>query len=174
MERLFVVDLKDYDENWERSKRPTVRAIIQFGDKLAMEHNQKYDYYAFPGGGIEEGEDFHQALIREVKEEVGLIVIPETIEEFGSALRLNSSHRYERTIFEQENFYYKCKVHDVIGEQMLDKKEVEEGFALSFVLPEDALRKNRYNDHKENNGGIKIERESRILEILINEKEQNR
>ena len=174
MKRLFVIDLKDYDENWERSKRPTVRAIIQVDDKLAMVHNEKYDYYAFPGGGIEEGENFHQALIREVKEEVGLIVIPETIEEFGSVLRLNSSHRFEETIFEQENFYYKCKASDVISEQMLDEEEAEEGFSLVFVSPEEALRKNRYDDHKEDNGGIWIERESRILEILIKENDYNR
>ena len=174
MERLFVIDLKDYDENWEKSKRPTVRAIIRVDDKLAMVHNEKYDYYAFPGGGIEEGEDFHQALIREVKEEVGLMVIPETIEEFGSALRLNSSRRFEKTIFEQENFYYKCKAYDMIGEQMLDEEEAEEGFALVFVSPEEALRKNRYDDHKEDNGGIWIERESRILEILIKENDYNR
>lgn len=97
-------------------------------------------------------------------------VIPETIEEFGSALRLNSSHRFERTIFEQENFYYKCKVYNTIGERMLDEEEAEEGFTLAFVSPEEALRKNRYDDHKEENGGIWIERESRILEILMKEK----
>ena len=170
MKRLFIVDLKDYDENWKRSQRATVRAIIQFDDKLAMVHNEKYDYYAFPGGGIEEGEDFQQALIREVKEEVGLTVIPESIEEFGSALRLNNSHKFEKTIFEQENFYYTCKVYNTIGEQMLSESEAEEGFSLVFVSPEEALRKNRYDDHKEENGGIWIERESRILEIYIKEK----
>lgn len=173
MERLFVIDLKDYNENWKRSKRPTVRAIIWHDDKLAMIYNKKYDYYAFPGGGIEEGEDFHQALIREVKEEVGLKVIPGTIEEFGSVLRLHSSHRFERTIFEQENFYYRCKVEDVIEEQMLDEEEAEEGFSLVFISLEEALKKNRYGNHKEGNGKIWIERESRILEILIEKKDNS-
>ena len=167
MERLFVIDLKDYDENWEHSVRPTVRGIIWRGGKLAMVYNQKYDYYAFPGGGVEEGEDYHQALIREVREEIGLRVLPESIKEFGSALRLNSSQKFERTIFEQENFYYLCEAGEDIEEQVLDEYEKEEGFKLAFVSPEEALRKNRYDDHKEDNGGVWIERESRILELLI-------
>ncbi|MBE5926353.1 MAG: NUDIX domain-containing protein [Lachnospiraceae bacterium] len=167
MKRLFVIDLKDYDENWERSLRPTVRAIIKKDDELAMVHNQKYDYYAFPGGGVEEGESFHQALIREVKEETGLNVIHETITEFGSALRLNSSKLYENTIFEQENFYYICQVENVVGEQVLEDYEAEEGLKLAFVTPEEALRKNRFDDHKEDNDAIWLERETRVLEIYM-------
>lgn len=167
MEHLFVIDLKDYDVNWPCSKRPSVRAIIQKGDKLAMVYDQKYDYYTFPGGGIEEGETFHQALVREVEEEVGLLVIPESIEEFGSALRRGSSYRFEKTIFEQENFYYTCKTYERIVEQKLDEGEAEEGYTLVWVSPEEAWRKNRFDDHKEENGGVWIERETRILEIIV-------
>lgn len=99
MKRLLVMDMKDYDEAWERSVRPSVRAIIEWNGKLAMVHNLKYDYYMFPGGGIEEGESYHEALAREVKEETGLIVIPETIEEYGSILRVQKSLLFEQTIF---------------------------------------------------------------------------
>lgn len=108
-------------------------------------------------------------MIREVKEETGLSVIPDTIEEFGSVLRLNNSHRYENTIFEQENFYYKCKTYDFVEEQKLDEGELEEKFVLEFVTPEEALAKNRRDCHDDENGGIWIERESKILEILIDE-----
>ena len=167
MERLFVIDLKDYDENWERSLRPTTRAIIIKDDKLAMVYNQKYDFYAFPGGGIEEGEDFYHALIREVREEVGLIVKPETIKEFGSALRISSSKIFEKTIFEQENFYYICQVEDVIEEQILEGYEAEQGFELAFVTPEDALRKNRFDNHKDGKDAVWLERETRIIEMFI-------
>ena len=174
MERLFVVDLKDYDESWERSARPTVRAIVQCGDKLAMVHNETYDYYEFPGGGIEEQESYHDALIREVKEELGLDIIPETIEEYGSTLRLHSSHKYERTIFEQETFFYKCRAYDTIGSQSLTEKEAAEGFLLAFVSPEDALQQNRFGDHKEENGGAWIEVQSKLLELLVKENDHNK
>lgn len=167
MKRLFTIDLQDYDPRWPHSKRPTVRAIIRRGEKLAMIHKLKYDYYAFPGGGIEDGETYHDALIREVHEETGLRVIPNSIEEFGSALRLNGSRKYKNAIFEQENFYYTCTVEDTVDAQQLSEGEVEDQFTLEFVSAEDALRKNRYDDHGEETGGIWIERESRILEILI-------
>ena len=170
MERLFVIDVKDYDENWERSFRPSVRAIIQKDDKIAMVYNQKYDYYAFPGGGIEEGESFHQALLREVKEETGLNVILDSIEELGSALRVSKSFAFENTIFVQENFYYICQAEDAIGEQRLEGYEAEQGMVLEFVNPEEALRKNRFGDHKEESDRVWIERETKILEMYIETK----
>lgn len=47
-----------------------------------------------------------QALIREVREETGLIVIPDSIDEFGSVVRRQKSNKSPNTIFEQENFYF--------------------------------------------------------------------
>ena len=45
-----------------------------------MIHSLKYDYYKFPGGGIENGENPVEAMIRETREEAGLVVKPETSE----------------------------------------------------------------------------------------------
>lgn len=167
MKRLFTIDLKDYDEEWEHSKRPSARGIIVKGDKLALIHNMKYDYYEFPGGGIEEGESFEEGLIREVKEETGLTVIPESIREFGSALRLSKSRKLENTVFEQESFYYLCEVFSEIGDTKLEDYEEAEGLILEFVKPEDAVYVNRNNDHGEDKDGVWIERETRILEEYI-------
>ena len=36
--------------------------------KVAMIHSLKYDYFKFPGGGIENGEDPVEAMIRETQE----------------------------------------------------------------------------------------------------------
>ena len=170
MRRLFTLDLHDYDENWKHDLRPTVRGIIEKDGKLALIHKREFDYYAFPGGGIDEGETYEEALIREVKEETGLIVIPESIREYGGALRLNKSTRFPETVFEQENYNYKCRVLDEVGEQNLDEEEALEGFDLVFVTPEEARRKNRYDDHGEENGGIWMERENILIEMQIFEK----
>lgn len=168
MRRLFTLDLHDYDESWPHDLRPTVRGIIEKDGKLGLIYEAEGDYYGFPGGGIEKGETYEEALLREVEEETGLIVLQESITEYGGALRLNKSTKFPKTVFEQENFYFKCRVRTEMGIQNL--QEGEEGFVLAFVTPEEARRKNRYENHGPENGGIWNERESIILEMLIFEK----
>ena len=168
MKRLFTLDLHDYDESWPHDLRPTVRGIIEKDGKLGLIYEAEGDSYGFPGGGIEKGETYEEALLREVEEETGLLVLPESITEYGGALRLNKSTKFPETVFEQENFYFKCRVRDEMGNRNL--QEGEEGFELVFVTLEEARRKNRYDDHGPENGGIWNERECIILEMLIFEK----
>ena len=165
MKQLFFVDLKDYDEAWPHSKRPSVRGIIWRDGKLAMVHSLKYDYYKFPGGGIEGDESHETTLIREVKEETGLTVIPDSIKEYGYVLRLQKSDYLENTVFEQENFYYTCEVLETVGEQKLDDYEAEEGFTLEFVTPEEAIRTD-WNCRCTEWDRAMVERETRVLEGL--------
>ena len=57
MRLLFEMDAKNYDPNGTVFSRPSVRGIILRDGTVAMVHSLKYDYYKFPGGGIEPGED---------------------------------------------------------------------------------------------------------------------
>lgn len=169
MKRLFTIDLQDYNPEWPHSTRPSARAIIMRDGKLALVHNGKRDYYMFPGGGVEAGESHEEALIREVREESGLVVIPESIKEYGSALRLSKSSVFENTVFDQENFYYWCEVQEIVEVPEYDVHEIEEQYSLEYLTPEEAVRRNRQNDHGEENGGVWIERETRVMELLVKE-----
>lgn len=166
MKLLFTIDKKDYDESWQHSKRPSIRAVIFNGGKLSMVYSVRDKYYKFPGGGMEENEDHHSTLIREVKEEVGLNVIPSSIKEFGEVVILGKSGLYENTVFEQENFYYFCEVGGSISEQQLDEYEAESGFELRYVTPEEAYELDRQYPDVDF-----LVRESRVLEMLIERKE---
>ena len=56
MRLLFEIDTKDYDINGTAFVRHSARCINIKNGKVAMVHSLKYDYYKFPGGGIEKGE----------------------------------------------------------------------------------------------------------------------
>ena len=166
MRLLFELDTKDYDPNGVPFVRPSVRGIIIRDGKIAMVHSLKYDYYKYPGGGIEPGETLTDALIREVAEESGLQVIPGSIREYGLVHRVQKSDRAD--IFIQDNYYYLCDAQDAVQPQHLDDYEAEERFTLEYVEPQHAIRTNRYADHGPKDP-IMLEREARVLEMLMEE-----
>ncbi len=168
MRLLFALDKKDYGACMRTFVRNSSRSIIIRGGRIAMIHSRKYDYYKFPGGGIEPGETPEDALIRETREEAGLIVIPESIQEYGYVHRIQRSPGDERECFVQDNFYYLCRAEYKPGRQDLDDYESEEGFTPVFIEAETAIFANRRKDHGPGKQ-VGIEREARVLELLISE-----
>ena len=166
MKELFSIDLNDYEHNYIVYKRPSARGIIISGDKIALVYSKKEKYYKFPGGGIKENEDMHTALIREVREEVGLTVIPESIIEFGSVMRRQKSNYSPDTIFEQENFYFLCKAEKYVSDQELDDYEKDAEFVLRFVNIEDAIKTNRNYHSDDLFNEIMIKREEKVLQLV--------
>lgn len=140
MRLLFTIDKKNYIENGTVFRRPSVRGIIIKGNKIAMIHSLKYDYYKFPGGGIEKDETQQDALIREVQEESGLIVLPASIRPFGLVRRIEKGFSVD--IFMQDNYYYLCDAEEAPAAQNLDDYEAEERFTLEIVSPTHAIRAN--------------------------------
>ena len=59
----------------------TVLCLIQDGNKILLQNRVKEDWkgYTFPGGHVEPGESFVDAVIREMKEETGLDISNPTI-----------------------------------------------------------------------------------------------
>lgn len=167
MKRLFEIDLHDYKDGDSVFSRPSSRAIIlDDSGRIALVYSQKEKYYKFPGGGINKGEDKKEALIREVREETGLMVIPETIEEYGSVLRRQKSNISPNTIFEQENFYYICKVGNQVVGQDLDDYEKGAEFELRFVCPDEAIDVNLKYRTEDYFDEIMIKRETKLLQII--------
>ena len=121
----------------------------------------KYDYYKFPGGGIEDGESLEEALLREVAEESGLQVILPSIREYGLVHRVQKGQKEAKFI--QDNYYFLCEVEEKVGAQQLDDYEAEEEFTLEYVDPAHAICVNRDKDP------IMLEREARVLEMMIQE-----
>ena len=168
MRKLFDIDKKDYSQCTSVFTRNSARSIIIKDKKIAMIHSRKYDYYKFPGGGVETGEDPVEAMIRETGEEAGLIVIPETVKEYGYVHRIQKSDKDHTQCFVQDNYYYLCSVQEDLTSQVLNDYEAEESYELEYVEPMAAIRKNRSVKGSPYNQ-MMFEREALVLELLISE-----
>ena len=168
MRLLFEIDLEDYDKKGKAFIRPSARAIIIKDNKVYMVHSLVYDYYKFPGGGIEKNESNIDALIRETAEEAGLVVIKDSIKEYGYVHRIQKSDHEGISMFIQDNYYYLCDVEKNRINQKLDDYEDFEKFTLELIEPEIAINTNRYSNHGPKDQNM-LEREAKVLELLIKE-----
>lgn len=168
MKELFVIDLHDYDQTYKTFRRPSARGIIIKDNKIALVFSKKEKYYKFPGGGIHDNEDIISALIREVKEETGLIVIPDSVRDFGKAVRRQKSNKEKNTVFEQVNYYYFCNVEDQVLSQKLDDYEKTAEFTLKLVDIDDAIRTNEKYHSDDLFDDIMIQRETKVLKLIRN------
>jgi len=161
------MDLCDYDPALPRFVRPSVRAIILRGGKVAMEYVTRDGYYKFPGGGIDEGETQIETLCRETREEAGLVVRPETAKPYGMVPRIRLSKDGEH-IFEQMNYYYLCGVLPDPVPTNRDAYEIEEGFTLEWADPKTVIAANLAADAKGLGWGMPW-REAHVLQMLVDE-----
>lgn len=177
MQTLFKLDYQNYNPEWKKSKRDSARGIIIFSekknppfaetDKIALVYAKNSGYYKFPGGGIHADENKKEALIREVSEEVGLSVIPESVQEYGIVPRFQLSSVFPETIFDQESFYYFCDVDTKKHGQNLDSYEAEAGFELQIVTIKEALEKNLKYTSDDSFDLVMICRDTTVLQLLL-------
>lgn len=168
MKVLKTFDYRDYPIGGPIYKRPSVRAIIIQDGHIGLIHSLKYDYYKFPGGGINDGETYRQALCREVKEESGLLVNPDSIKEYGSVIRKEKGNA--DGTFVQYNFYYFCSCLKMKVDQNLDSYEKEELFNLEWVSPQKAIEINKTHNHNSKETYKfchMLQRDNFVLETLL-------
>lgn len=164
MQELFTMDKQNYDPSWPVFTRDSARGIICRDGKLLLIFSPKYRYYKFPGGGIRKGEKPEEALVREVREESGYNVIPDTIREYGFVPRRQKDSQVDG-IFIQGNYYYFCDVSDDAVPQKLDDYEQDEGFTPVWIEPILASAFNRHEYHGDTDP-VMIKRESTVLDMV--------
>lgn len=140
MEKILVMDEHNYDENLSEILRVAIRGIIFIDGKLLMIEDS-FGEVKLPGGGMEPGEDDYQALIREVKEETGYDVIPESIKPFGEIEEKRLSV-HEPMIWHQINRLYFCSVYPDQGQCEYSENEKKYGFHQVLYTIEEALKVN--------------------------------
>lgn len=135
---LLVLDEGNYTEDMLVVKKDSVRALIIRDGRIAVQRGMRGDCKLL-GGGVEEGETFEDALVREVLEEGGLIVRTDTIRPLG---RIEEKRR---DIFEPDkvyvchSYYYACDVEaETVGTHMTES-ELAKGYHLEWKKPKDII-----------------------------------
>ena len=100
-------------------------AIIIKNNKMLLIHRKKNgeEYWVFPGGGIEEGETGESAVIREIKEETGLVCTKAKLAFAIETYEGGNKHPY-----------YLCEVED--GELKLGGPEAERNSKDNWYDPQ--------------------------------------
>lgn len=141
--RELTLNLGDDTEEGSVYKRLAARGIIRRNDKYLAIYG-KYGDYKFPGGGREAGEELADTLIREVQEETGCRVIPETI---GDHILVHERRKGNpEDWLEMDSWYYFCDVEEAMYERSLDDYEREYGYRVVWAALEEMIRKNETAD----------------------------
>ncbi len=135
MEKILEISDKDVGAevkgDVKNKPRTAARAVIKNGNKVALLHVTKDNYYKLPGGGVDEGETIIDALHREILEEVGSKV--KVNSEIGEILEHRSHHQLVQTSH--------CFSAELLeeGKPNFTEKELSLGFEVVWVKPEEAL-----------------------------------
>jgi len=149
--------------------RETVRAIIMNPKKeVLMCYSKMFDDYTFPGGGIDLDESKEDALIRELKEELGArqVII---IKKCGYIEELKYGTLDQNHVFLQRSTYFACHVEN-FGKQQLMSYEKVHGLEPRWVKIDEAIQKNNHviKDKNHQKIGLKttLIRENKVLKFL--------
>lgn len=163
MKLIALFDEKNYKQR-SGIVREAVRAIIIKDGKVALVKSLIENHYKFPGGGIEFNESHIDTLIRETKEETGLIIKTDSIKECGFIHEIRKSI-FNDDAFEQKSYYYFAEVEDETCEQELSEREKNLQYVLEWVDPVIAYNVD-YKLGQDYNNKFLL-REACILNIII-------
>lgn len=133
MRVIKTFDSKDYDPSWPKFARHSARGIIFIQGKILLVQSEKYGECKFPGGGIKKGETKTAAMMREVREEAGMIVIPSTIQPYGVTHIVQKSYKQDK-IFHQNSYYYTCQIDPDLTTAPTPERGYETNYAYRPVL----------------------------------------
>lgn len=123
-------------------QRLAVRSVIIRGNKLLMDYLKKTSEYKFPGGGVEPGENYFDALKRELMEEAGARVkgTPRVI---GYIDQLYPDRYDINKLFSMRSLYYLVEIEDKMDSIQLSESEIALGFVPVWVGIDDAIALNQ-------------------------------
>ncbi|MEP3350848.1 MAG: NUDIX hydrolase [Marinomonas sp.] len=148
--------------------RLAARGIVLKGEEILMLYTQRYDDYTLPGGGIDEGENQVEGLIRELAEETGAQNI-RNVKAFGMYEEFRPWYKEDFDIVQMRSYCYTCDIDEELGETNLEDYEVKNGMKAVWINVHDAIEHNLNTIKNSDKKGMSIERETFLLSLIRDE-----
>lgn len=148
--------------------RKAARGIILNGENILMLYTERYHDYTLPGGGIDDGEDAIEGLIRELEEETGAQNIRD-IREFGIYEEYRPWYKPDFDIMHMLSYCYVCTIDEQLGDTKLEDYEVKNGMKPVWLNIFDAIAHNEHTIANSEKKGMSIERETFLLKTIVSE-----
>lgn len=141
MRVLACFDEKNYEDAVKVYEKYNIRGIIVKDGKLAMQRSFAGEY-KIPGGGVEPGESYEEALSRELLEEVGLVLVKDSMKELGEITEIRKDIFEPDTKYVCHSLFFACKVTDERFPIHPTESEIKRGYHLEWATPEDICHTN--------------------------------
>lgn len=145
--------------------RKAARAIAMDGSDILLMYTERYHDYSLPGGGVDEGEDIFQGMIRELEEETGAQNIRD-IRELGIYEEYRPWYKPEHDIMHMLSYCYFCKVDRELGEPQYEDYEIANGMKAVWINIHEAIAHNKRVIADSPKKGLSVERETWLLELI--------
>jgi len=150
-------------------ERTAARGIILDGENILMIYTKRYNDYSFPGGGVDKGENIMHGLLRELEEETGAQNV-KVLDDFGIYEECRPSHYKGFNIVHMLSHFYVCSADRELGEAHPEDYEIKNGSVPVWVNIHEAITHNqKVMDDKEDSMGLSIDRETRVLRLIVEE-----
>lgn len=146
-------------------ERHAARGIVINGEDILLLYTKRYHDYSLPGGGIDEGEDEIEGLIRELKEETGAQGI-RNVTPFARYDEYRPWYKADADIIHMISHCYVCDIDDELGETALESHEVNNGMIPRWMNIYEAIAHNEDVIANSDKKGLSIERETYMLKVI--------
>ena len=147
-------------------ERHAARAIVLKGENILLLFTQRYHDYSLPGGGIDEGEDEIEGLIRELKEETGAQGV-RNVKPFARYDEYRPWYKPDADIIHMISHCYICEIDEELGETAYESHEVSNGMKPVWMNIHEAIAHNEEVIANSDKKGLSIERETFMLKVIV-------
>jgi 8-oxo-dGTP pyrophosphatase MutT (NUDIX family) len=150
-------------------ERHAARGIIMRGADILLLFTGRYHDYSLPGGGIDDGEDEIEGLIRELSEETGAQGVC-NVQPFARYDEYRPWYKSDADIIHMISHCYVCEIDDQLGETAFEAHEVSNAMEPMWINIYEAIAHNEDVIANSAKKGLSIERETFLLKVIAEER----